>query len=111
MSIQTKEKMVMWVKHNVEQSPSLEEVADYVGYSAFHCSREFKEFTGMTYKKYLANCKLEAIANDLVATSERIIDIAYRYGYSSSEVLSRAFRVVYLKSPREYREHYRSGQL
>ena len=107
MSTQVKEKMVTWVKHNVEQSPSLKEMANYVGYSSYYCSREFKDHTGMTYKKYLSNCKLKAIANNLIVGDERITDLAHRYGYSSSEVLSRAFRMVYHKSPKEYRECYR----
>lgn len=46
MSIQTKEKMVMWVKHNVEQSPSLEEMADYVDILHFTVRGNSKNLQG-----------------------------------------------------------------
>jgi len=107
MSIQTKETMVLWVKDHVAGSPSLAELALYVGYSPFYCSAKFREHTGMTYKKFLADCRLQAAASDLIKTDDRITDIAFRYGYSTSESLSRAFAAAYHCAPREFRNAHR----
>ncbi len=107
MSIKTKETMVHWVINNISNEPTLNNMARYVGYSPFYCSTKFREYTGMTYKKYLSKCRLEAAINDLIYTNDKIIDIAFRYGYSSSESLTRAFIITYKCSPREYRNKNR----
>ena len=106
MSIQTKEKMVKWVESNVAEYPTLSDMAFHVGYSTYYCSSKFREHTGMTYKKYLSICRVQAAANDLRNTKDRITDIAFRYGYSSSESLTRAFTAAYQCSPRQYRNQH-----
>jgi AraC-like DNA-binding protein len=107
MSIQTKEAMVLWVENNVAAYPTLYDMATHVGYSRFYCSAKFLEHTGMTYKKFLSKCRLRAAANDLVNTNDKITDIAFRYGYSSSESLTRAFVIAHKCPPREYRHQHR----
>lgn len=106
MSIQTKETMVQWVEHNIGDDPTLINMAAFVGYSPYYCSVKFREHTGMTYKRFLSVCRLRAAARDLAGTSDRITDIAFRYGYLSSEALARAFKSVYSCSPRQYRIHH-----
>lgn len=106
MPVQVKQFMVDWVKQHVASTPTLDEMAHAVGYSTYYCSRHFKELTGMTYKVYVSKCKLEAIASELIMTNETITVIAQRYGYASSDVLSRAFYKQYQKSPSAYRKQY-----
>lgn len=107
MSIQTKEKMVQWVENNVADYPTLSDMAFHVGYSPYYCSTKFREHTGMTYKKFLSVCRLQSAANDLENTNDRITDIAFRYGYSSPESLTRAFVRAYRCSPRQYRNQFK----
>lgn len=107
MSIQTKQKMVEWVKKNIADCPTLHDMALHVGYSPYYCSTKFHEHTGITYKQFLSKCRIKAAADDLVKTDDRVTDIAFRYGYSSSESLTRAFLVTYKCSPRQYRNQHR----
>lgn len=109
MSVQTKEKMVLWIENNIACNPTLHEMALYVGYSPFYCSTNFREHTGITYKKYLSKCRLRAAAYDLINTNDKITDIAFRYGYLASESLTRAFIIVYKCSPRDYRKQNRGS--
>ncbi len=104
MSVQTIEKMVKWVENNITENPNLKDMSSYVGYSSYYCSAKFREHTGMTYKQFLAQCRLRAAVNDLLNTDDKITDIAYRYGYSSSESLTRAFVTIFKCSPRQYRK-------
>jgi len=104
MSIQTIETMAKWVENNITENPSLQDMSSYVGYSPYYCSRKFREHMGMTYKQFLAQCKLKAAAYDLCITNDRITDIAFRYGYSSSESFARAFSQAFQCSPRQYRK-------
>ena len=104
MSVQTIEIMAKWVENNITEKPSLQDMSSYVGYSPYYCSTKFRQYMGMTYKQFLAQCKLKAAAYDLCITSDRITDIAFRYGYSSSEAFARAFLEKYQCSPRQYRK-------
>ena len=106
MSIQTKEAMVRWVQSRVADHPTLGELSAYVGYSPFYCSAKFREHTGMTYKRFLSLCRLRAAADDLAGTADSITDIAFRYGYSSSEAFARTFGAAYRCSPRAYRKSF-----
>lgn len=111
MSVQTIETMVNWVENNIKDNPSLKEMSSHVGYSPFYCSSKFREHMGLTYKQFLAQCRLKAATNDLCNTDDKIIDIALRYGYSSSESLTRAFVTMFQCSPREYRKMIKETSL
>lgn len=104
MSVQTIETMAMWVENNITENPSLQDMSSYVGYSQYYCSTKFREHMGMTYKQFLAQCKLKAAAYDLCKTNDKITDIAFRYGYSSSESFARAFSQAFQCSPSQYRK-------
>jgi AraC-like DNA-binding protein len=106
MSVQTMESMVKWLDNNVMENPTLEGMSSYVGYSPYYCSTKFREYTGITYKLYLAKCRLNAAANLLIMTDYKIIEIAFKCGYSSSESLSRAFLKVHQCTPTRYRKAY-----
>jgi AraC family multidrug resistance transcriptional activator len=106
MSVQTIEVMAKWVENNITRNPSLQDMSSYVGYSPYYCSTKFREYMGMTYKQFLSQCKLKAAAYDLCMANDRITDIAFRYGYSSSEAFTRAFSQAFECSPRQYRKAY-----
>jgi len=98
--------MVKWVDNNVMENPTLESMSSHVGYSQYYCSSKFREHVGITYKQYVAKCRLEAAVCLLVASDDKIIDIAFKCGYSSSESLSRAFLKVYKCTPTQYRKRH-----
>ncbi len=104
MSIQTIETMVHWVEKNVSKHPTLIEMSFNVGYSPYYCSLKFREHVGMTYKQFLSQCRLKAAVQDLINTNDKITAIAFRYGYSSSESLTRAFVAAFKCSPRQFRK-------
>lgn len=104
VSVQTIEVMAQWVQEHIEENPTLKQMSLHVGYSPFYCSAQFRQHMGVTYKQYLARCRLTAAAQDLRSTQHKIIDIAMRYGYASPESLARAFAAHYRCSPRQYRQ-------
>lgn len=104
MSVQTIESMTKWVENNVTKNPTLKALSSHVGYSPYYCSAKFRQHIGMTYKQFLAQCRLKAARHDLLHTHDKITDIALRYGYSSPEALTRAFVIAFNCSPRQYRK-------
>ena len=59
--------------------------------SAFHFQRMFTMLCGYTLGDYIRMRRLSLAAEDLMRTGDKVIDIAYRYGYDTPESFSRAF--------------------
>ena len=86
---------------------SMEEAANYVGYSKFHFSRLFKEYSGMTYYDYQTSLKIKAVVEMLSETDLQISEIALRCGFNNLTSLSRNFKKQYGCSPSTYRHKLR----
>ena len=98
MSVRTIEDMIDWVEQNMEEAPTLDKMADHVGYSKFH------EYVGISFKEYVFKRKLSLAAETLMKTDALIIDIALQYGFSSHEAFSRAFKKTFGYSPNQFRK-------
>lgn len=90
-----------------DEKLTLKALSGQLGYSEFYTSRKFNEISGMTLKDYLRYRKLAFALRELRDSSYSILDIAVRYGFSSNEAFSRAFKEAYGVSPSEYRANPR----
>lgn len=77
LSVQTMESMVKWLDNNVLENPTLEGMSSHVGYPPYYCSTKFREYTGITYKQYLAKCRLNAATNLLIMTDYKPLQPNY----------------------------------
>jgi AraC family transcriptional regulator len=105
------QKIIDWIEVNIENKPSLLEMARQIGYSPCYCSYLFHQVTGITLKSYIAQRRLSQATLELRDTNRRILDIAVKYGYSSQEALTRAFVSAYGITPLAYRKNPRPIQL
>lgn len=108
MSVSTLESMIHWVKVNIKENPTLEEMSSYVGYSPYYCSNKFHEYTGVTFKQYIAKMKVMAAGHEIENSTRRIGDIAFDYGFSSQEAFTRAFTLEYGLPPSKFRKKLRA---
>lgn len=67
--------------------------------SAWHFQRMFTYMAGVTLAEYIRRRKMSLAAVDLKNSSERIIDIAERYGYHSPTAFNRAFQAFHGIAP------------
>lgn len=104
MSVKTIETMLDWVENNLEDEPSLRQMAHYVGYSEYYCSAKFHEYVGVPFKEYVFKRKLSCAAKELVNTNRRIIEIAMQFGFSSHEAFARSFKKMYGCAPGQCRK-------
>lgn len=93
------------IKEQNDESLTLSNLVKFLGYSRYYVSRKFSEISGMQFRDYLRYRKLAFALKDIRDTEEGILDIAVRYGYSSHEAFTRAFKELYGSAPSEYRNN------
>ena len=98
------QEMIDWIEEHLVESPTLEELANQVGYSKFYCSSQFQRIAGMTIRRYTSGRRLCAATLKVRDTNQPILDIAMEYGYSSQGALTRAFKDAYGCTPSAYRK-------
>lgn len=77
------------------EAVTLARLARRLGYSEFYVSRKFKEISGMQLRDYLRDRKLAHALREIRDTDGGLLGIALKYGYSSHEAFTRAFREAY----------------
>lgn len=87
---------------------SLEDVADFSGFSKFHFTRLFKKYTNSTFYDYLIYRRVQEAERLLAEADLTITDVALRSGFSSISTFNRTFKQKKNCTPREYRSMCRS---
>lgn len=93
------------IKSQNDEALTLAYLAEFLGYSEYYVSRKFKEISGMQLRDYLRYRKLAFALKDIRDTKNGILDIAVKYGFSSHEAFTRAFKEAYGTTPSEYRSN------
>ncbi len=91
------------IKKHSDETLTLSNLAEMLGYSECYVSRKFGEISGMPLRDYLRYRKLAFALKDIRDTDDGVLDIAIKYGFSSHEAFTRAFKEAYGVTPREYR--------
>jgi AraC family transcriptional regulator len=79
-----------------------QKLAKECGYSSVHFSRLFSEATGITLMAYITRRKLQFALYD-VSCSEKIIDVAVKYGFETHAGFTKAFKKCFGYPPSIYR--------
>ena len=90
---------------HITETPTLDELANQIGYSKYYCSTQFQNIVGMTIKRYMAGRRLCIATIRIRDTHDPILDIALDCGYSSQGALTRAFKDAYGCTPAAYRKN------
>lgn len=92
-----------YIEENLCVQLSAEDIAKRAYMSASKFRRVFLSLCGITVGEYISLRKLTLAGKDIVSGNEKIIDIAFKYGYESPERFSRAFLRFHNVSPMEAR--------
>ncbi len=95
------------VNEHYEQELSLSELSKKYYLSETYLSRLFKNNTGMNFRDYLINLRLDNAAENLLYSEKSVQDIALECGFSTSSVFNRIFRKKYNCTPTVYRHNNR----
>lgn len=91
---------------------TLEQAADYIGFSKYHFTRLFKQHTNTTFHNYLCHKRIQAAQSMLTADMNLpVTDIAFRIGFNNLTSFSRCFSKYTNCSPTEYRNKLRHEEV
>jgi AraC family transcriptional regulator of adaptative response/methylated-DNA-[protein]-cysteine methyltransferase len=92
-----------YIKANFKQQPTLEEVAEKVHISPFHFQRMFKDWAGVSPKKFLQYLSVEYAKNILKDKQATLFDAAFETGLSGTSRLHDLFMNIEGMTPGEYK--------
>jgi AraC-like DNA-binding protein len=94
-------KGIAYIESNLQSTIGVSDVADAVSYSQFYFSREFTRHTHISVYDYILRRKVSEAYKCLFGTGSKIVDLAFRFGFQSHEVFTRAFRKTFGENPSE----------
>lgn len=95
-----------YINEHYNEDITLDEVADISGYSKYHFSRLFKQYTNVSFYKYLNTKKIENAEKLLMNNELSITEIALRCGFSSLSAFIRMFKIIKGCTPTEFKDMF-----
>ncbi|BCJ94696.1 transcriptional regulator [Anaerocolumna cellulosilytica] len=100
------EDLILFMKSNIQEVYTLEQLADKMCMSKYHFSRKFKERTGYSPIDYFTRMKIQK-ACELLETSLVEIKVISEYlSFSTPYYFSEVFKKITGYSPKNYRKKY-----
>ncbi len=95
-----------YINDNYMEEISLDTIADVAGFSKFHFSRLFKQFTDMSFYDYLNQRRVKEAEKLLLNPNLSITEVAMRSGFSSISTFNRVFKNFKECTPTEFKNLY-----
>jgi AraC family transcriptional regulator len=93
-----------YIEDHLDNKIDYEKLAKIASCSSFHFRRMFSYIANISLGEYVKKRRMTKAAFDLQSTNEKIIDIAFKYGYDSPTSFNRAFQSVHGMPPKKARE-------
>lgn len=95
-----------YIHEHCTEDLCLDDAAALTGFSKYHFSRLFKNFTGVSFYKYLNKKRIEHAEKLLVDPGLSITEVALQSGFSSLSAFIRMFKLIKDCTPTEFRNLY-----
>ncbi|QOR68168.1 AraC family transcriptional regulator [Cytobacillus suaedae] len=102
--VESIQKAINFIEDNLVEELTIEQISKEANASAFHFQRTFTLLTGISIGEYVRRRRLTLAAQELITTSCKVIDVAYKYGYDTPEAFTKAFRRQHGIVPSEARK-------
>lgn len=96
------EQLKQYIQEHIKDTISLMDLSKVAGYSMYHTSHIFKECEGVSPFEYIRKQRLISSAFSLRHRSQKVIDVAFDYMFSSHEGYTRAFSKTFGISPKQF---------
>jgi len=95
---------ISYIEDNITQELTIESIAKKALISPFYFQKGFAMLCGFTVSEYIRCRRLALAGSELVATDEKIIDIAIKYGYDSPDSFTKSFTRFHGATPTAVRK-------
>lgn len=99
--VQLINRAIDYIEGHLTEDIHCEDVSQYAHISLFHFQRMFKLLTDMTVGEYIRKRRLSLAGEELTKQNTKVIDVAFKYAYNSSESFSKAFTRFHGVTPRQ----------
>ncbi|MFC0190173.1 AraC family transcriptional regulator [Fictibacillus aquaticus] len=98
------QRSIDYIEEHLDRRITLNELAEIACFSPFHFHRVFHVMVGEPVMDYVRKRRLSAAAVRLLATDDKVIDIAFDVGFHYHESFNRAFKKCFGVSPKQLRQ-------
>ena len=98
-TIQNIQNAIDYIEEQIDEQIAIERIAEKACMSVSTFRRLFLTLCGVTVGEYVRMRKLTLAGQEIISTKDKIVDIAFKYGYESHESFSRAFLRFHNVSP------------
>ncbi len=95
--------VIHYLKENIEKRITLQQLAEYMGYSQSHLSMRFRQETGDSPLNHLNKLRIERACQLLRETNLKVNQICHKVGVEDAYYFSRLFHKFMGVSPKAYR--------
>jgi len=104
-------KVTRYINDHYRHDISLDDLSAIAGYSKFHFSRIFKQYTGMTHTDYLNQVRIKVAENMMMNPSITITEIAMNSGFNSITTFNRTFKKLKNHTPSKFKEFLQTNSI
>ncbi|MCF0133070.1 MAG: helix-turn-helix transcriptional regulator [Blautia sp.] len=99
-------KITDYINEHFADDLTLEQVADMAGFSKYHFSRLFREYTDNSFYKYLNIRRIDHARMLLLNPELSVLEVSLQCGFSSLSAFLRMFKQINMCTPTEFRNRY-----
>lgn len=98
--------ILSYIENHLDEQLTVELLSKHACFSTYHFHRQFSGFIGQPLKQYIQQQRLKRASFQLCyRPSMSITEIGYQAAFANSESFSRAFKLAYKQTPRQYRKN------
>lgn len=95
--------VLQYIENHIKDDIKIEELAKQMALSVSRFHFNFVKATGIPPREYILRRKIESAKNELWSSDRTVTEIAYEYGFSSSQYFATVFKRFCYMSPLDYR--------
>lgn len=92
-----------YINQHCTEELTLDNIASYTGFSKYHFSRLFRQFTGVSYYDYLCKARIRYAEVLLVDPVLSITDVWMKSGFNSQASFNRIFKIIKGCTPTQFK--------
>lgn len=101
--------IIKYIEQNYMYDITLDGLAELAGYSKYHFSRIFKQYSSTTFIEFVNRRRIKAAELLLLDADLSITDVAMRSGFASLTTFNRTFKEIKKCTPSEFKKLYRGS--